>query len=93
MEAAAQIIIGGLAVVSSGGFLTFILRSMNSKIKSSVEEKVCKEKHIHVDADLERGTGQFKEIKDDIKTLNTTMTDLNTSVKVLIEKNGWSKIV
>lgn len=93
MEATAQIIISGFAVLFGGGSLTFILRGMNSRIKGAVEKEVCGEKHKHVDADLKRGEKDFKEIKDDLKTINTTMADLNISVKVLIEKNGWNKTI
>lgn len=86
MEATAQIIIGGVGALSAGGFLTLFLRSLNSRIKGSVEEKVCNEKHKHVDADLERGSEQFKKIIATQEATTETLSNLNTSVILLAEK-------
>lgn len=90
-----QITVGALIVLLNGGVFIYVLRSFKTQIDCKADKALCNERHERVNVDLSRGREEFKDLRQDIKTLTLTQGETNTllgQIKQQIEdhlkKNG-----
>ena len=61
-----------LIVILNGGVFIYVLRSFKSQIDGKAEKNLCNERHDRINTDLSREREEFKDLRQDIKTLTMT---------------------
>ena len=90
-----QTIIGALIVLLNGGVFIYVLRSFKTQIDCKADKTLCDERHERINTDLSRGREEFKDLRQDIKTLtliqgetNTLLGQIKQQIEDHLKKNG-----
>ena len=90
-----QITVGALIVLLNGGVFIYVLRTFKTQIDCKADKNLCKERHERINTDLSRGREEFKDLRQDIKTLtliqretNTLLGQIKHQIEDHLKKNG-----
>ena len=90
-----QIVVGTSIVLLNGSVFIYVLRTFKAQIDCMADKTLCNERHERINTDLSRGREEFKDLRQDIKTLtliqgetNTLLGQIKQQIEDHLKKNG-----